>query len=62
MDSVARFVKLALLRVDQRMLFINFHFKKCLSHEEADIQIVWESLKHKDLWQKFIKIPFHSEF
>lgn len=45
-DSLARFITLFSLRVEQKAFFINFNFEKYLSYERTNIQVVRKSLKH----------------
>lgn len=45
LDSLARFVYLSSLRVEQKVLFINFNFENILSCEGTYIQAVNKSLQ-----------------
>lgn len=56
--SLARFVNLSLLRIEQKILFINFNFETYLSYEEIDTHVVRKSLKHKKCGQNSLKYHF----
>lgn len=61
-DSIGRFVNQSLLTVYQKIFFINFNFKTCLSYKASDAQIIRKSLTPKDTMTVIYKISFHNKF
>lgn len=60
-ENIATFVNFHPWLIKEYLLLI-FISKKFLSYEATDTQMGKESLKQRDVWQRFIKVPFHSKF